>query len=165
MTVKCISKAAYLEEKMTGKVMSQEDKILEIIAIGGDWSLKEIKAAYTAKWGDIETSSVSARCNALKDPSNPKIFEVRTRKCSISDKVINALSAIKCSHNRYRQKDYMCHPKALKDTNIAWIGMIVEKCEDCGQDISFAKRAPVLTAEQYLRGLDHGQNKGKRKRG
>lgn len=89
------SKASLLEERETGRVLSQEDKILEIISIGGDWSLKEIKAAYTAKWGDIETSSVSARCNSLKDPDNPKIFEVTTRKCSISGKVINALSATK----------------------------------------------------------------------
>ena len=151
------SKASYIEERETGRVMSQEDKILDIIAIGGDWSLKEIKAAYTAKWGEIETSSVSARCNSLKDPDNPKIFEVRTRKCSISDKVINALSAIKCSHDKYRGAGWMCHPKALKDTNIAWVGMIVEKCEDCGMDIEFARRAPVLTADEYLRSLNNGK--------
>lgn len=89
------SKASLLDEKAKGNVSTQEDKILDIISIGGDWSLKEIKAAYTAKWGDIETSSVSARCHSLKDPDDPKIFEVATRKCAISGKVINALSATK----------------------------------------------------------------------
>jgi len=73
----------------------------------------------------------------------------------------------KCAHDRYRGKSYMCHPKALKDTNIAWIGAIEKTCKDCGANIEFAKRAPVLTAEEYLRGLgvDHGQNKGRRKHG
>lgn len=96
MTAKATSKASLREEKENGNVMSQEDKILGIISIGGDWSLKEIKAAYIAKWGDIETSSVSARCNTLKGDEYrnipAKIFEVGTRKCSISGKVINCLA-------------------------------------------------------------------------
>lgn len=87
---RCTSKAAYLEEKENGNVLTQEEKILEIISIGGDWSLKEIKAAFSAKYGDIETSSVSGRANKLK--ADGKIFEVATRKCSISNKVINALA-------------------------------------------------------------------------
>lgn len=149
------SKAAFLEERETGKVISQEQKILEIIAIGGDWSLKEIKAAYTAKWGEIETSSVAGRCNTLKGDERlgipAKIFEVTTRKCSISGKVINALSANKCTHEKYKGEGYMMASNALKAMQtgqIAWRGMVVDKCE-CGADISQARRVPVMTFEQY----------------
>jgi len=54
------SKASYREEKANGNVLSQEDKILEIISIGGSWSMQEVMVAYRAKWGNIELSSVSA---------------------------------------------------------------------------------------------------------
>jgi len=149
--MRATSKAALLEERETGKVFSQEDKILEIVSIGGDWSLQEIMAAYRAKWGNIELSSVSARVNKLKE--DKKLFEGDPRKCGVTSKTINPVRANKCNHDKYRGKDYMCHPRALKDTNIVWVGTIVEKCEDCDQDISFAKRAPVLTADEYMRRL------------
>ena len=148
---RCTSKAAHLEERATGRVMSQEDKILEIISIGGDWSLQEIMAAYRAKWGNIELSSVSARCNKLKEEG--KIIEASPRKCAITDKTINPLTANLCTHDRYRSKDYMCWPTAIKDENIAWVGMAVKHCKDCGADISEFRRALVLTADEYLKKL------------
>jgi len=85
------SKSAYLDIKESGAEMSQESKILEIISIGGSWSLQEILAAYRAKYGKIELSSVSARCNKLK--ADGKIFEGSPRKCGITDKTINPLMA------------------------------------------------------------------------
>jgi len=145
------SKASLLEERETGRVMSQEDKILEIISIGGDWSLKEIKAAFTAKWGDIETSSVSARCHSLKEGG--KIFEQTPRKCAVSGKTINPLSANKCNHSHYKTKHFMQFEKAQKDPNICWTGMIEKTCKDCGMDIEFARRVEVKTVEQYKRSL------------
>ena len=148
---KCTSKASYIEIRESGTEMSQADKILDIISIGGDWSLQEAMAAYRAKWGNIELSSVSARANKLKE--NGKIIEGNPRKCAVTDKTINPLKLNKCTHDRYRTKDYMCHPKALKDENIAWIDKIVTHCEDCGADISHAKRAAVLTADEYIRRL------------
>lgn len=145
------SQASYKEAKESGSEMSQADKILEIISIGGDWSLQEIMAAYRAKWGNIELSSVSARCNKLKEEG--KIIEASPRKCAITDKTINPLTANLCTHDRYRSKDYMCWPTAIKDENIAWVGTTVTHCKDCGSDISEFKRAPVLTAAEYIRKL------------
>lgn len=85
------SKASFLEEKEKGNTLSQEDRILEIISLGGDISLQEIMAIYRGKHGNIELSSVSARCNKLK--ADDKVFEGSPRKCAISGKTINPLYA------------------------------------------------------------------------
>ena len=146
---KATSKASYREEKENGNVMSQENKILEIISIGGDWSLQEIMAAYRAKWGNIELSSVSARCNKLKEEE--KIFEASPRKCSITDKTVNPLTAKKCTHDRYKTKDYMMHSNAVKAFemgDIKIIGTPVINCEDCGADISHAKRVKIKSLKE-----------------
>jgi len=84
------SKASLLSEKEKGNTTSQEGKILEIIALGGNLSLQEIMQIYRGKWKNIELSSVSARCNKLK--ADGKIFEGRPRKCSLTDKTINPLT-------------------------------------------------------------------------
>lgn len=162
---RCTSTASYREIREDGTELSQSEKILEIISIGGTFSLQEIMAIYRGKYGNIELSSVSARCNKLKEEG--KIIEGKTRKCAVSGKTINELKLNTCTHDRYRTDDYMCHPKALKDENIAWVGMVVTHCKDCGTDIEFARRAPALSAAEYLRkiGVDHGQNKRRRKRG
>lgn len=91
MTSRATSKAAFREEKENGNIMSQEDKILDIISsTGGLWSMQEILAAYRVKWGKIELSSVSARINKLK--TDLKVVEGPPRKCSITDKTINPLT-------------------------------------------------------------------------
>lgn len=87
---KCTSKASYNETKESGQESTQSEKILDIISIGGSWSMQEVMAAYRAEWGSIELSSVSARINKLKADS--KVIEGKTRKCSISGKIINSLS-------------------------------------------------------------------------
>ena len=148
---RCTSKASLLDEKAKGNLETQESKIFDIINLGGNLSLQEIMQIYRGKHGNIELSSVSARCNKLKEEG--KIKEDPPRACSITGKTINPLTANTCTHDRYRKSDYMCHPTALKNSNIAWVGMIVQKCEECGADISHAKRAPVLTASEYLRRL------------
>jgi len=84
------SKAAYREEKENGHVSTQEEKILEIISLGGNLSLQEIMQIYRGKWSNIELSSVSARCNKLK--ADDRIFEGNPRKCSVTGKTINPLS-------------------------------------------------------------------------
>ena len=148
MASRATSKASYRETKETNE-LSQADKILEIISLGGNLSMQEIMTIYRGKHGNIELSSVSARCNKLKEEG--KVKEDSPRPCSISGKTINPLTTNTCNHDRYRKADYMCHPKALKDPDIAWIGMVVQNCQDCGADISYAKRAPVLSASEYLR--------------
>jgi len=85
------SKASFLEEKEKGHVSTQEEKILEIISLGGNLSLQEIMQIYRGKWSNIELSSVSARCNKLK--ADDKIFEGNPRKCSVTGKTINPLYA------------------------------------------------------------------------
>lgn len=146
---RCTSKASYQKIKESGSELSQEDKILEIISIGGDWSLQEIMAAYRAKWGNIELSSVSARCNKLKEEG--KVFEAAPRKCSITEKTINPLIAKKCTHEKYKAKDYMMYSnavKAFKRNELKIIGTPVLKCEDCGADISHAQRVKVKRTKE-----------------
>jgi len=148
---KCTSKAAYLEERQTGRVLSQEEKILDIINVDRDFSLQEIMAVYRDKHGNIELSSVAARCNSLK--KDKKIFEGDPRKCSLTKKRINPLSANKCTHEFYKTNNFMQYEKAVKDPNICWTGMIEKTCKDCGQDIGFARRVQVKTVDQYMRGI------------
>ena len=140
------SKASYRETKEDGSELNQSDKILEIISIGGDWSLQEIMEAYRAKWGNIELSSVSARVNKLKDPDNPLIIEMNPRKCAITKKTINPLAVNICDHGRYKTKDYMMYSNAVKAHDkgeIKIVGTLVIKCEHCGADISHAKRVRI----------------------
>ena len=147
------SKASYREVKEDGSESSQADKILEIISIGGDWSLQEIMEAYRAKWGNIELSSVSARVNKLKDPDNPSIKEAAPRKCAVSGKTINPLTVNKCTHEKYKTKDYMMYSNAVKAFeagDIKIIGTQVINCEDCGADISHAKRVKVKSLEKKI---------------
>ena len=58
-----------------------------------------------------------------------------------------------CNHDKYRKPPYMQLEHALRDNNIAWIGIIVDKCE-CGELIGFAKRVPTKTVGEYMRGLN-----------
>lgn len=145
------SKASHLTLRENGTESTQAEKILAIIELGGTLSMQELMKIYRGKHGNIELSSISARCNKLKEEG--KIIEAPPRKCAITEKTINPLTANTCKHDRYREKDYMCHPVALKSDNIAWIGKVVEKCKECGADISHAKRAPVLTAAEYMERL------------
>lgn len=145
------SKASYLETRESGQESTQSDKILEIISLGGNLSLQEIMQIYRGKHGNIELSSVSARCNKLK--AGGKIIEAEPRKCSLTDKTVNPLTANKCTHEFYKTANFMQLEKARKDPNIAWTGKIVQKCKDCDMDIAFARRVQVKTAEQYLRSM------------
>ena len=149
--MKATSKASYREIKESGTEMSQSDKILEIINIGGTLSMQELMAIYRGKYGNIELSSISARCNQLK--ADGKIIEASPRKCSISDKTINPLTANKCEHKRYKTVNYMQYERAIKDLNICHIGMIEQTCKDCNADISFARRVRVMKADEYMRGI------------
>jgi hypothetical protein len=151
MTTRATSKAALLEERERGNISTQEEKILEIISLGGNLSLQEIMSIYRGKHGNIELSSVSARCNKLK--ADGKIKEDKPRHCSISDKTINPLTANTCTHEKYKGDGYMMADnamKALKRNEIVWVGMVIQECE-CGADISHAKRVPIRTYEQWKR--------------
>ena len=144
------SKASYREIKESGEELTQLEKILGIIQLGGDLSLQEVMKIYRGNWGNIELSSVSARCNKLKEEG--KIFEASPRKCAITDKTINPLTANKCTHERYKTENYMLASNALKAMSrgdIVRIGKVVQSCEDCGMDISHAKRVRVETFEEY----------------
>ena len=141
--------------------MSQSDKILDIVSLGGNLSLQEIMAIYRGKWGNIELSSVSARVNKLKEEGQLK--EDNPRKCSITDRVVNPVTLNKCNHDKYRGKNWMSHPAAMKDPNICHIGMIVQECEDCGMDISKYKRVPVKTADEYMAGFNIAKDTKKRR--
>jgi len=90
MTVKCTSKASLRDEKEKGNILSQAQKIFSLMSIGGDFSLQEIMAIYRGRYGAIEYGSISGRCNKLK--KDKRIFEVGTRRCSITGKIINCLS-------------------------------------------------------------------------
>lgn len=144
------SKASYFDLKESGAEMSQSDKILDICNGSDPLSLQEIMNAYRARYGNIELSSVSARVNKLKEEG--KLTEHSPRKCSVTGKTINPVSANKCTHDRYRAKNYMMSEnamKAMKKGDIVWRGMIIKNCQDCGVDISHAKRVQVKTFEQW----------------
>lgn len=115
---------------------------------GGTLSMQELMKIYRGKWGNIELSSVSARCNKLKEDG--KIIEAKPRRCAITDKTINPLTANKCTHEYYKTADFMQVERARKDPNICWTGMIEKTCKDCGQDIEFARRVRVKTVDQYM---------------
>ena len=152
--VKTTSKASYRETKESGQELSQSDKILGIIQLDGDLSLQEIMKIYRGNWGNIELSSVSARCNKLKEEG--KIFEAPPRKCSITDKTVNPLTAKKCTHEKYKTKDYMMYSNAVKAFeagDIKIIGTPVTSCEDCGADISHAKRVKVKSTKEEKRSV------------
>ncbi len=85
------SKASYQETKESGQESTQVEKIYDIIALGLNISMQEIMKVYRGKWGNIELSSVSARCNKLKEDG--LIFESSPRKCAITNKTINPLTA------------------------------------------------------------------------
>ena len=99
MTVKCTSKASHLTIRENGTEDSQLERIYEIIALGGKITMKQILEIYIYKWGDIDYSSISARCNYLKGNEEKgipqRIFEVGTGKCPVSGRTVNLLSATK----------------------------------------------------------------------
>ena len=99
MTVKCTSKASHLTLRENGTEDSQLERIYEIIALGGKITMKQILEIYIYKWGDIDYSSISARCNYLKGNEEKgipqRIFEVGTGKCPVSGRTVNLLSATK----------------------------------------------------------------------
>lgn len=72
-----------------------------------------------------------------------------------------------CQHNRYRSSQYMQLGKAFKDPNICWYGLRVQKCADCGEDLSKYRIVPVMTAEEYIKkaGIDYGQTKRRKRYG
>lgn len=98
---RCTSKASLLDEKAKGNLETQESNVLEIMSIGGTFSRQEILKIYRGKYGDIEYTSISRCCTNLKD--SEQIFEVGTRKCSVTDKTINELSLTK---NKYSLGEY-----------------------------------------------------------
>ena len=106
---RCTSKAAFLEEKERGNIASQDERILELMSIGGTFSMQEILAMYRDKHGDIEYTSISRSCTNLKKAE--KIFEVGTRKCSKTNKTINELSLTK---NKYGYGEYQAWVEAGK---------------------------------------------------
>ena len=143
------SKASYRTTRESGQELSQSDKILGIIQLGDDLSLQEIMKIYRGNWGNIELSSVSARCNKLKEEE--KIFEASPRKCAITGKTVNPLTAKKCTHEKYKTKDYMMYSNAVKAFDkgeIKIIGTVVDVCKDCGADISHAKRVKVKSTKE-----------------
>lgn len=149
---RCTSKAAFIAETESGNIDSQANNIFELMSIGGTFSMREILAIYRGRYHDIEYTSISRACKNLKDQG--RIFEVGTRKCSVTNVTINELSVKNCLHNKYRGDNWMSAPAALKNTNIAWMGMVVKTCEDCGMDISKFQRVQVKTAEQCLREMN-----------
>ena len=40
---------------------------------------------------------------------------------------------------------------AIKKNEIAWVGRVVYRCEECNADISHAKRVEIKTASQIMR--------------
>jgi len=99
MTVKCTSKTSYRKTKESGQESTQAEKIFNIIDLGGKLTMQQILSIYRGKWGDIEYTSISARCKYLKGDDElgipARIFEVGTGKCPISGKTVNLLSSTK----------------------------------------------------------------------
>lgn len=145
------SKASYRETRETNEA-SQSKKILEIILVGGDWSLQELIAAYEAKWNvRIDSGVMSARRNKLLNADEPLIKLANPRKCSISKRTIDPVTENKCTHEKYKSKDYMMYSNAVKAFeagDIKIIGTPVINCEDCGADISHAKRVKVKSTKE-----------------
>jgi len=149
------SKAAYLEVKESGKEARQADKILAIITRLGSASLQEIMAEYRRDWGNIELSSVSARCNKLKEEQI--IRESDVRKCSITNISVNVLSVWpECKHQHFNsdQFEWTTENNRKRIDATVWRGIKVIACPDCGRDVSKYNFVPVKTTQQYLRGLD-----------
>lgn len=58
-----------------------------------------------------------------------------------------------CTHDKYRGKGWMMASnalKAMKRGQIIRIGKIIKNCEQCGADISHAKRVQTWTYEEWL---------------
>lgn len=58
-----------------------------------------------------------------------------------------------CRHDRYRNRHYVQLQNMKKDT--VWHGKIIQKCEDCGVDISCYNLVQIKTKDEYLRGLEY----------
>ena len=61
-----------------------------------------------------------------------------------------------CKHKRYKNGGYLTASnalKAMKVGRIAWMGITIKNCEDCGADLSKHKVVQVKTADQYLGGI------------
>lgn len=147
------SKASYRETRETNEA-SQSKNILKIIFTGGDWTLQELIEEYQARWNvRIDSGVMSARMNKLKNEDEPKIKESSPRKCPISKRTVTPLTENNCTHERYKSKDYMMYSNAAKahDRNeVKIIGTPVINCEDCGADISHAKRVKVKAIENKI---------------
>ncbi len=60
---------------------------------------------------------------------------------------------MKCNHNRYKDGQYcsaMAALRGMKKSKVAWRGMLVAYCEDCGKDISEYRIVPYKTFEQVM---------------
>lgn len=59
-----------------------------------------------------------------------------------------------CNHDRYRTSEYMQYGAAMRDADICWIGMRIQTCHDCGEDLSQYRIVPVKTVPQYLKSIE-----------
>ncbi len=143
---------SYSEVKQTCE-LSQSEKIKVIISEYEGISMSEILRAYRSRYGAIELSSVSARCNKLK--KDGEIEERSTRPCTVSGKNVHILW-IKgaCTHDKFRAKNYVQLQNMEKGT--VWHGKIIESCPDCGQDISKYRLVEIKNHQEYMRGLKYG---------
>jgi hypothetical protein len=60
---------------------------------------------------------------------------------------------VTCKHNHYRKNQYCTLENAyigMRQNKVAWIGMRVKNCKDCGADLSEYKIVPYKSPEQYL---------------
>jgi hypothetical protein len=78
------------------------------------------------------------------------------------------LKVIDCQHLKYKQGQYCTSDNALNGMRlgkVAWMGMVIKKCEDCGKDLSEYRIVPYKTPEQYIAELKiakpHTKRRGK----
>jgi len=60
---------------------------------------------------------------------------------------------VHCKHKRYKNGGYLTADnalKAMKAGRVAWIGITIKNCEDCGEDLSKHRVVPVKTAQEIL---------------
>lgn len=69
------------------------------------------------------------------------------------EKYLNAHKG-ECRHDRYRSIHYNQLSKLSKKT--VWHGKIIQRCEDCGADISPYRLVSVKTKDEYMDSLKYG---------
>lgn len=78
------SRQAYAEHRASGLVTASQQKVLEVMRHGRDYSLSELSAMT-----GIEKSSVSGRINELKKLG--QVVESRKRSCHVTGKTVTAV--------------------------------------------------------------------------